>query len=418
MRHPLTPLQQAITFRTNSFGSLFEGRLRENLAAEFRRPDCSEQHWLEDFSLAIDLLALYGVLRIERDAAGARRLVSLQPRPAPVNPAVHGLPSLPKRGLRLSWPLTVATTGTLLVAGCSLFPVSSGTGDVVAYGDGTSAPARIEQFRVRDNMVYRYCQGDECPSPTPKRLAVGGLAYATAATATAPAAATTAVAGSTTSPRSTQATIAQALQAIARGAKEEAPTTPAPAPLCALAETTQRASNGKPPVLLAMANASAQTAHTLIEPAQAGTPSAESAEPAEPAGRLKLDPKFTSYQGIVEFANGSQVLDGLSKQKIAEIAPQAREAESVRVRGRVARESLDEEMKKLAVGRAYAVKMELAKYNVAKDKIRILNPKADLLDSSNRQSSANRSVDIYLDMPQQAKGEGPQVQVQAQAPIN
>ena len=77
----------------------------------------------------------------------------------------------------------------------------------------------------------------------------------------------------------------------------------------------------------------------------------------------------------------------------------------MRLRGRVARETLDEDMKKLAVGRAYAVKMEFARHDVPKDKIRILNPKAELVDAANPKASVNRSVDIFIDMPQQAKAD-------------
>ncbi|HNE26666.1 MAG TPA: hypothetical protein PLH12_05960, partial [Pseudomonadales bacterium] len=71
---------------------------------------------------------------------------------------------------------------------------------------------------------------------------------------------------------------------------------------------------------------------------------------------LLTDSDFTSYKGMVGFQQGSMVLDGLSRQKVAELAPQARDAERVRLRGRVATTQLSEDMKKLAVGRAYAVK--------------------------------------------------------------
>jgi hypothetical protein len=75
------------------------------------------------------------------------------------------------------------------------------------------------------------------------------------------------------------------------------------------------------------------------------------------------------------------MLDGLSRQKVAELAQEAQEAERVRLRGRAGAVILTEELKKLAVGRAYAVKMEFVKHDVAKDKIRILNPREnDLLD--------------------------------------
>ncbi|PKP72782.1 MAG: hypothetical protein CVT84_16940 [Alphaproteobacteria bacterium HGW-Alphaproteobacteria-6] len=88
---------------------------------------------------------------------------------------------------------------------------------------------------------------------------------------------------------------------------------------------------------------------------------------------------------------------GLSRQKVAELAPQAREAERVRLRGRVATAQLSEEMKKLAVGRAYAVKVEFVKHEVDKSKIRILSPQQS---SGENATGSVRGVDVMIDMPE------------------
>lgn len=207
------------------------------------------------------------------------------------------------------------------------------------------APSRIEQFFNRGKMVYRYCVDDECPSPTPKIPA-----------------------------------IAQAPRTIE---VDPVPTPEHPVPVLV------KRAEGKLPVMLryGQATSSAQglpeLAATVISPAP------EAALPAKrpilvaagPEARLKLDAEFDSYKGVVSFASGSMMLDGLSRQKVAELAQEAQEAERVRLRGRAGAVILTEELKKLAVGRAYAVKMEFVKHDVAKDKIRILNPREnDLLD--------------------------------------
>lgn len=119
-----------------------------------------------------------------------------------------------------------------------------------------------------------------------------------------------------------------------------------------------------------------------------------------PGSRLKMDISFDSAAGVASFENGSQVLDGLSKAKIAELSPQAKEAERVRLRGHAAAVTMTEELKKLAIGRAYAVKTEFQKNGVDKEKIMILNPRNnDLIDKENVKSPVNRSVEIFMDMP-------------------
>ena len=108
---------------------------------------------------------------------------------------------------------------------------------------------------------------------------------------------------------------------------------------------------------------------------------------------LRTDSEFTSYKGMVGFQQGSMVLDGLSRQKVAELAPQARDAERVRLRGRVATTQLSEDMKKLAVGRAYAVKVEFVKHDVDKAKIRILSPQQS---SGENATGSVRGVDVMM----------------------
>ena len=88
---------------------------------------------------------------------------------------------------------------------------------------------------------------------------------------------------------------------------------------------------------------------------------------------------------------------GRADHKVAELAPNARVAERVRLRGRVATTQLSEDMKKLAVGRAYAVKVEFVKHKVDKAKIRILSPQQSSGDNA---TGTVRGVDVMIDMPE------------------
>lgn len=365
MNRPLSPLQIAILGRVQRLDRVPEEQLRSYLAESIHLEFGGQDQWEKEFHLAVDLLCLYGAMRVEDLPREGRVFVSTKPPGSPTNPAnaLREAISIFER-LRAHAAVPVMASA-LLGAGCTLIPSNEPSQPAPRYNpDGWMAPSRIEQFFNRGKMVYRYCVDDECPSPTPKIPA-----------------------------------IAQAPRTIE--------VDPVPSPEHPVPVLVKRA-EGKSPVMLryGQATSSAQglpeLAATVISPAP------EAALPAKrpilvaagPEARLKLDAEFDSYKGVVSFASGSMMLDGLSRQKVAELAPKAQEAERVRLRGRAGAVNLTEELKKLAVGRAYAVKMEFVKHDVAKDKIRILNPREnDLLDGGAPRASINRSVDVTFDMP-------------------
>lgn len=382
MSRQLTPLQTAIVKRVSNLERITENRLCNYLASYFRGIEEADDAWNKEFALAIDLLVLYGLVRIENTERKGRIVIDAQRSPEPEEAAPPAQESSPP------WPM--ATAAALLAAGCSLLPTNTTAPHVVppqAYGDGTTAPSRIEQFYNGRSLVYRYCVDEECPSPTPKiqaQLAVAASTaaapryntaaelktlthpqYAQAATAATRAGAATIAAKATTAPKAT-------VDAAAAGAGLAGAATLAAKPV-----SPQKVAVGTPaPTLLA--------SMTTVEtgPVSMG---------------LKADTEFTSYKGMVGFYNGSQVLDGMNRQKVAELAPQAREATHVRLRGHAGTTpTMSEDMKKLAVGRAYAVKVEFTKHDVAKEKIRILNPRPDAHDAP---TASVRRVDIMLDMP-------------------
>ena len=350
MSRTLSPLQEAIVKRVTHLERLPEKRLRDYLGTYFRGLDESDEAWCHEFALAMDLLVLYGLVRIEDHPRNGRMLIDAR------RDAARG------------------QVGAVAEPGRAGQPEAdpSRIGQLPAYGDGTSVPSRIEQFFNGRSMVYRYCQDDECPSPTPK-VAVAAVQRAETQRYEAVATVRQAV---------TQGTAAGvAAGAFGKFAKAAPPDVK---PAATLVAATFGA------VMGAASKAVGAAAPTML----ASLTTTET----PPAGfSLRADGDFTSYKGMVGFQQGSMVLDGLSRHKVAELAPNAREADRVRLRGRVATTQLSEDMKKLAVGRAYAVKVEFVKHKVDKAKIRILSPQQSSGDNA---TGTVRGVDVTIDMPE------------------
>jgi len=353
MNRPLSPLQIAILGRVQRLDRVPEEQLRSYLSKsihlEFGGPDEREK----EFHLAVDLLCLYGAVRIEDHPRKGRVFVSAKPpcsEATSVSILREAISIFEQFRTRAAGPIMASA---ILGAGCTLIPSNTPPQPTPHYyPDGWMAPSRIEQFFNRGKMVYRYCHDDECPSPTPKVTTTAQRRIET--------------------PR--YDAVATTRQAITQGTT---------AGLVA-AETEKLATNAQPAV-----KPSAAAPTMLATLTNKETP---------PVGiTLRTDGDFTSYKGMVGFQQGSMVLDGLNRQKVAEMAPQARDAERVRLRGRVATSQLSEEMKKLAVGRAYAVKVEFVKHDVDKSKIRILSPQQSSGDNA---TGTVRGVDVMLDMPE------------------
>ena len=375
MSRILSPLQEAILLRVSHLERLQESRVRDYLGTYFRGLEESDKAWCEEFSLALELLVLYGHIRIQEDPRKGR-ILSLAP--AAATPSVTDTPVIEAATPR--WPaVSVAAMAVLAAAGCTLLPSSQPTAKAVAplpvYSDGTGFPSRIEQFFNGQNMVYRYCQDDECPLPTPK-VASAAQRF------DAPRYETTADAHNAVA-------IGVAGASIAAAAARIGPLTEPQAKMNAKPTATLVAAASSGAVQSIGASVGATAPNMLATLSQKETPTAGLA--------LRTDGEFTSYKGMVGFQQGSMVLDGLSRQKVAELAPMARDAERVRLRGRVASSQLTEDMKKLAVGRAYAVKVEFGKHDVDKAKIRILNPQQANAENA---TGTVRGVDVMLDMPE------------------
>ncbi|TXT28223.1 MAG: hypothetical protein FD131_3356 [Rhodocyclaceae bacterium] len=379
MSRTLSPLQEAISLRVSRLERISETRLRDYLGTYFQGLEESEDAWGKEFALALELLVLYGHIRLEehprkgRILIDTRRSAASQPSPSMLDAPVKESYVGDRKGA--PWPFVACAASAVLAAGCSLLPLTPTQPNQVAqlpvYGDGTSFPSRIEQFFNGRNMVYRYCQDDECPSPTPK------IAAATPRL---------------DSPRyepvgsQRQGAIQGAAQGVSAGATEKIAKVAMPIvkPTATLVAAAQGAITG-----VAVSAVGAAVPNMLATLSIKETPNAGIA--------LRADGEFTSYKGLVGFQQGSMVLDGLSRQKVAELAPAARDAERVRLRGKVASSQLSEEMKKLAVGRAYAVKVEFVKHDVDKAKIRIMSPQQTSGDNA---TGSVRGVDVMLDMPE------------------
>lgn len=370
MSRTLSALQDAIVKRVTHLEQIQELRLRDYLGSYFRGLDDSDEAWCNEFALALELLVLYGRICIEDHPRKGRLLIDTR-RNLPAQSSESVANTRPVNPKSSPWPIAVCAASAVMAGGCSLLPGGhhdtqpTRSAKLPVYGDGTGFPSRIEQFFIGRSFVYRYCQDDECPSPTPKVAAqrVETPRYEAAAAvrqATAMGAATGV--GSVAADKLAKAAAkpSAVIVAAASGASMGAP---------------GKAVGAAAPTMLA----------TLTN------------KETPPAGSfLRPDGDFTSYKGMVGFQQGSMVLDGLSRQKVAELALQARDAERVRLRGRVASTKLSEDMKKLAVGRAYAVKVEFVKHEVDKAKIRILSPQPSSGDNA---TGTVRGVDVMLDMP-------------------
>ncbi len=405
MSRSLTPLQEEIVKRVSHLERMQETRLRDYLATYFRGLDESDESWCKEFALALELLVLYGHIRTEEHPRKGRMLIDAR-RHLPNHSSASVADTIPAEQKSAAWPIAVCAASAVMAAGCTLLPglqpetPPSHVAQLPVYGDGTSFPSRIEQFFNGRSMVYRYCNDEECPSPTPKvaaaptqRVETPRYEAVTSSRQAMAQGASAGVASAAASHLAKTATVKPTAVLVASAAA---------APMSAGAENlTKVAPTAVKPAAAVIAAASGASVGAAGKAVGAAAPTMLATlanKETAPAGiALRTDSDFTSYKGMVGFQQGSMVLDGLSRQKVAELAPQAREAERVRLRGRVATAQLSEEMKKLAVGRAYAVKVEFVKHEVDKSKIRILSPQQS---SGENATGSVRGVDVMIDMPE------------------
>jgi hypothetical protein len=175
MKLTLKPLQSRILVKLGTAGELSINRLVEaSMPRRDLNPD-KRSRWDHEIRLQIELLGLYGLIHLV-DRLGQRFCVA----PAFVvqwtsdqlqKPVLNGKKQKPSIVL----PLLVASVLTTATAGCSSFPgmtQETPAPVVTRYNaEKTPPPERMEQFYNprSGNMVYRFCVGNECPGPTPKK---------------------------------------------------------------------------------------------------------------------------------------------------------------------------------------------------------------------------------------------------------
>jgi len=100
---------------------------------------------------------------------------------------------------------------------------------------------------------------------------------------------------------------------------------------------------------------------------------------------------------LISFGNNSDVLDAAALTQLQPLAQAARLADGVRLRGRVGYAVLTDAQRRLAVGRAIAVRRALVELGVERSKIKILIPRDhDFVDASDPAALVNRSVSVAL----------------------
>ncbi len=105
----------------------------------------------------------------------------------------------------------------------------------------------------------------------------------------------------------------------------------------------------------------------------------------------------TNVAELISFGNNSDVLDAAALAQLQPLAQAAKRADGVRLRGRVGYAVLTDAQRRLAVGRAIAVRRALVELGVERSKIKILIPRDhDFVDASDPAALVNRSVSVAL----------------------
>lgn len=334
----------------------------------------------------------------------------------PLRPVVAGKIYRPSYSTARQMVLVSAVA--LVLAACTHSPFSkeSPSDKQVRPYNAATLPViteRIAQFADQSgDSVYRYCREGECPSPTPK-VPARIQERTTQQLGTPPARARITDekslkdalksfakdAGKTdlsseSGAKPTAKVIRTESKAGLRETKEETDPrkgtkqTKAPAEKAATTEAPKPEQNPQPVAW----DVKAKT--QVSENEKAPVASTRISSDDKP---LKVDTSFASYDGLVSFGNGAEVMSSAGKEQVEKLLDQARSASLIRLRGHAASRSLTEDQRKLAIGRSIAVKLEFMKHGVERQKIRILNPKDnDLLDASYVSADVNRSVEIMI----------------------
>jgi len=393
MSRQLNPLQQAILTKLASIGSLSENQMVILLTPKQRLSAQDRLLWDSEIRLQAELLSMYGLIRmVERSLTGQRIYVATpgilnlappKPRTKPSNPRK---PARPSR-VPMSRPLAAMVAVVMASSGCGMTPSfllqDHQAAPIPRYNpEGILAPERIEQFTNSGNRVYRFCNGAECPQPTPKRPAARPMPI-------------------TTSIDDVPAT-SEPLPVMVTGKVRVDPEVPQKPQRAEIKEKTGQASEkvtaqaGSPEAVPVRTSPTAPlkmaSAIVALPPAVRAQPAVAVETPA--AVSLKPDRNFDSYVG---FAAGSETLGPSAKRAISAIVVAARQADTIRLKGHAGRRILDDSTRKLAVGRSVAVRQVLVKEGVERSRIKILAPTDNnLINSANPGAPENLCVEIQL----------------------
>ena len=161
----------------------------------------------------------------------------------------------------------------------------------------------------------------------------------------------------------------------------------------------------------APANAAARSAATAPAPATApaapsvaAAPAPASAPAVAPAAALKMDTEFASAKRIVPFAFNKVGVGPRGLLAVKELAPLARQADKVYVRGRTDGLGGAEANRKVALDRAYTVFHAFLREGVEKAKLRLTYCSTCFAASNDTEEGRrlNRRVEVELLMPPDA----------------
>lgn len=388
----LTPFQREILLCVGKqrviqdfqlFDRLNNGRIAPELAGESRQTE---------LNLQCQLFAVRGLLCISKTPKGRTVYSATALLLKWKSLSSHHTKKVVKRSFPLKHLAGCLLASALVTTGCSSLPWAKATDKpsagisgklppVPKYNpEGWLPPERMEQFvSPGKGAVYRYCNYD-CPSPTPKlqRVVANTPSYEPREAQQPGYVSETIPSAGANAKEIADADRDAKLAAIVDEAEEYLRTHPLPA-----TTTTQQERPSEPVPVSASPSPVAKAAPN---PTQSPEP-------------IIKGPTQTST-GIV-FTRNQSLLNESGRRAVGELVAATHDAQMILLRGYSGSISPEdsEAFSKMSVARALAVRTELISNGVERSKIRILNPKLQLINSVNPDAPENRSVTVILKMP-------------------
>lgn len=395
----LNQTQQKILSVISRQGAISLGSLTISLSP-YKPHDLSFDGWKQEIEMQCRLFALRGLLTTKKSKntvcyQADKRLVQWKQRPVQRKNSMSPLRYKPIPALLLASSL-------LVLNGCSMMPAWMKPSDSqsavptnarklpVYNADGWLPPERMEQFQVPGKgMVYRYCTTD-CPEPTPKLQRV----YSSTSGKGAKPSRNAFISTYSTAPIPMMAQTPDEVAQIQENANMEGVIAEAEAYLRdnPIPKSAQKPAPTPTPVAPStqadnkLSAVSANLASALNKAAK-GQPRPtlkEDLTPAQNASktqRVEKSPQAsnvsTSLKGAnkITFVGNKGVLTEAGKEAALRLAEQADNVDLITLRGHAAHIENDEELYyRESVARALAVRSELVKAGVPREKIRIRKP--------------------------------------------